>query len=146
MSTQNRYTLYHPKWYRRPVSVWWWLQSRRYTGFVLRELTSVPVAFFALVFMWQIAALLDGPEAYEQFLARMRTPTFLVLHVLSFGAIMFHALTWFHAAPKAMVVHLAGKRVPSAVIVALNYGGWFFLSIVVWIDNRKSSDFTKKLS
>ena len=131
MTEPNRYTLYHPKWYRHPVSVWWWLKSWPYTRFVLRELTSLPVAFFALVMMMQVGALLDGPEAYERFLARMRTPTFLILHILSFGAILFHALTWFHAAPKAMVVRLSGKRVPNSVIVAMNYGAWIVMSLAV---------------
>ena len=47
MRAEPSYTLYHPRWYRRRVSVWWWLQKRSYTGFVLRELTSIFVAFFA---------------------------------------------------------------------------------------------------
>src|SRR2546426_4976960 len=53
MSAESRYTLYHPRWYRRRVSVWWWLQNRAYAGFVLRELTSVFVAFFAGVTLWR---------------------------------------------------------------------------------------------
>ncbi|PYQ18385.1 MAG: hypothetical protein DMF81_25070, partial [Acidobacteria bacterium] len=51
VSAGSHYTPYHPRWYRRRVSVWWWLQSRSYTGFVLRELTSVFVAFFALILL-----------------------------------------------------------------------------------------------
>ena len=64
MSAVPHYTPYHPKWYRRPVSVWWWLHHRPYTTFVLRELTSVAVAFFAVVCLWQVRALVQGPEAY----------------------------------------------------------------------------------
>src|SRR3989454_11117143 len=47
-SAEAHYTPYHPRWYRRRVSVWWWLQNRAYAGFVLRELTSVFVAFFEI--------------------------------------------------------------------------------------------------
>jgi len=72
--SEPHYTLYHPRWYRRRVSVWWWLQNRSYTGFVLRELTSVFVAFFAVVYLWQLHAVAQGPDAYAQFLARLRTP------------------------------------------------------------------------
>ena len=64
MSADPHYTLYHPRWYRRRVSVWWWLQNRAYARFVLRELTSVFVAFFAVVYLWQLRALAQGPEAY----------------------------------------------------------------------------------
>ena len=128
MSAGPHYTLHHPRWYRRRVSVWWWLQNRAYTGFVLRELTSVFVAFFALVSLWQLRALVQGPDAYAAFLARLGTPLFLVLHGVAFLFVLFHAVTWFNLAPKAMVVRLRGKRVPDWVIVGTNYAAWLLLS------------------
>jgi fumarate reductase subunit C len=131
MSVEPRYTLYHPRWYRRRVSVWWWLQNRSYTGFVLRELTSVFVAFFAVVSLWQLRALAQGPDAYVQFLARLRTPRFLALDTVAFLFVLFHAITWFNLTPKAMVVRLRGKRVPDWVIVGQNYVAWLVLSGLV---------------
>ena len=128
MSAGVHHTPYHPKWYRRRVSVWWWLQNRTYTGFVLRELTSVFVAFFALVYLWQLRALAQGPEAYAQFLARLKTPLFLILDGVAFLFILFHSITWFNLAPKAVVVRLKGKRVPDWVVVSLNYAAWLILS------------------
>ena len=128
MSAEPHYTPYHPRWYRRRVSVWWWLQNRAYTGFVLRELTSVFVALFAVVYLWQLRALVQGPEAYAHFLARLGTPLFLALHGVAFLFVLFHAVTWFNLAPKAIVVRLLGKRVPDWVIVGLNYAAWLFLS------------------
>ncbi len=121
MSAEPHYTLYHPRWYRRRVSVWWWLQNRSYTGFVLRELTSVFVAFFAVVYLWQLRALAQGPEAYAQFLARLKSPLFLALDTVAFLFVLFHAITWFNLTPKAMVVRLRGKRVPDWVILGSNY-------------------------
>jgi fumarate reductase subunit C len=128
MSLEPHYTPYHPRWYRRRVSVWWWLQNRAYTGFVLRELTSVFVAFFALVLLWQVRVVVQGPDAYARFLARLGTPLFLVLHGVAFLFVLFHAVTWFNLAPKAMVVRLRGKRVPDWVIVGTNYAAWLLLS------------------
>ncbi|MGH9462644.1 MAG: fumarate reductase subunit C [Vicinamibacteria bacterium] len=134
MSDQVHYTLYHPKWYRRPVSVWWWLERWPYTKFVLRELTSVAVGSFALLTLWQLSALHGGEAAYQDFLARLESPAFIALSVFCLGGILFHALTWFHLAPKAMVVRLAGRRVPDGWIVVSNYVGWIAVSaIVVWI-------------
>jgi fumarate reductase subunit C len=134
MSTGPHYTLYHPRWYRRRVSVWWWLQNRSYTGFVLRELTSVFVAFFALVSLWQLRALVQGPEAYAHFLARLKTPLFVALDGVAFVFVVFHAVTWVNLAPKAMVVRLWGQRVPDWIIAGLNYVAWLVLSAAVaWI-------------
>jgi fumarate reductase subunit C len=131
MNARSHYTLYHPRWYRRRVSVWWWLQNRSYTRFVLRELTSVFVAFFALVYLWQLRALAQGPEAYGRFLGRLQTPLFLVLDTIAFLFVLFHAITWFNLTPKAMVVRLGGRRVPDAVILGLNYAAWLVLSAAV---------------
>ena len=131
MSAGPRYTLYHPRWYRRRVSVWWWLQNRSYTGFVVRELTSIFVAFFAVVYLWQLRALVTGPEAYGQFLSLLKTPLFLALDTVAFLFVLFHAVTWFNLTPKAMVVRLRGKRVPDWVIVGSNYAAWLVLSVIV---------------
>ena len=134
MSADVRYTPYHPRWYRRRVSVWWWLQSRSYTGFVLRELTSVFVAFFALLLLWQIRALAHGPDAYARVLARLRSPLFVTLNALALAFVLFHSITWFNLAPKAMVVRLNGKRVPGTWIAASNYVAWALVSaLVAWL-------------
>ena len=126
--SEPHYTLYHPRWYRRRVSVWWWLQKGSYTRFVLREITSVFVAFFAVVYLWQIYTLGQGPEAYGRFLARLRTPLLLILNTVAFLFVLFHAITWFNLTPKAMVVRLRGKRVPDSVIVGANYAAWLVVS------------------
>ena len=131
MSVGPRYTLYHPRWYRRRMSVWWWLQKASYTRFVLRELTSVFVAFFALISLWLLRALAHGPDAYGRFLAQLGTPLFLLLDAVAFAFVLFHAITWFNLTPKAMVVRFAGWRVPDWLIVGANYAAWLVLSAVV---------------
>jgi len=131
VSAPAGYTPYHPRWYRRRVSVWWWLESRSYTGFVLREVTSVFVAFFALVLLWQVHALGQGPAAYSRSLARLQTPLFLALNGVALLFVLFHSVTWFNLAPTAMVVRLRGKRVPDLVIAGANYVAWLVLSAAV---------------
>ncbi|MFQ5926422.1 MAG: fumarate reductase subunit C [Terriglobia bacterium] len=137
MSAEAPYTPYHPRWYRRRVSVWWWLQKFSYTKFVLRELTSVAVAFFALILLWKIHAFADGPAAYDAFLARMKTPLFLALNGAAFFFVLFHTITWFNLAPKAIVIRLGGKRVPDWVIQGMNYLAWVVVSAgMVWFLRR----------
>lgn len=137
MSAAIRSTPYHAKWYRRRVSVWWWLESWRYTKFVLRELTSVAVAFFALIALWKVRAIAGGPQAYAEFLAWMQSPLFLVLNGVAFLFVLFHSVTWFNLAPKAMVVRLGGKRVPDRVIQVLNYLAWAVVTgLAIWVLRR----------
>jgi succinate dehydrogenase subunit C len=131
MSSGAHYTPYHPRWYRRRVSVWWWMESRSYTGFVLREISSVAVAFFAAVLVAQLRALARGPEAYARFAAALASPLMLAASLVAFLFVTFHAVTWFNLAPTAMVVRLRGKRVPDAVIVGSNYLAWIVLSVAV---------------
>src|SRR5437762_4327334 len=122
MTSGPNYTLSHPRWYRKRVSVWWWLETRPYVFFVTRELTSLAVAYFAVVFLWKVKALGEGPESYARFLAHMRSPWLAAVNVLAFLMILFHAVTWFNLAPRAMAVRLRGKRLPDWAIRAGNYG------------------------
>ena len=134
MRVNPSYTLHHPRWYRRPVSVWWWLENWSYTRFVLRELSSVFVAFVAVLCLWELRSLSAGPEAYASFLARLKSPLVLALNGISFLFVLFHAITWFNLAPKAMVFRLSGKRVPDVVVSGLNYLAWLAASVsVAWI-------------
>ena len=131
------YSLYHPKWYRRRVSVWWWLRKGSYTFFVLRELTSVFVAYFSLLALWKVRAIGQGGEAYARFLAAMQTPLFLALNLVALLLVLFHSFTWFNLAPKAMVVHVGGRRVPDLAIQAANYLAWVAVSLfAVWVLRR----------
>jgi len=131
MSAGRHDTPHHPKWYRPPISIWWWLKKRSYAAFMLRELTSVFVAFFAIVLLWQVRSLAEGPEAYSRVMARLQTPLFLALDVLAFLMILFHMVTWFNVAPAAMVVRVRGKRIPDWALAGSHYAAWVLLSIVV---------------
>ena len=137
MSDLSHYTPYHPRWYRRRMSVWWWLKNRAYAMFVVRELTSVFVAFFAMLYLWQLRAVAKGPDAYAQFMARLKTPPFLILDAVALLFVLFHTITWFNLTPTAMVVRVKGKRVPDRIVAGSNYVVWVLLSgVVAWIFTR----------
>jgi fumarate reductase subunit C len=134
MSAPRAYTPFHPKWYRRPVSTYWWLQRGAYLRFILRELSSVFIAYFVGVTLALVYALERGPDAYARFQAWLRSPWVLALNVVGLGFVVFHAVTWFNLAPKALVVHLRGKAVPGWWVAAANYLAWAVASIVVaWL-------------
>ena len=62
------------------------------------------------------------------------TPLVLVVNVVSLFFLVFHAITWFNLAPRAMVVKVGGKRVPGVLIAASNYAAWAVATVVVaWL-------------
>jgi fumarate reductase subunit C len=133
MRATTTYTPYHPKWYRRPVSTYWWLQRGAYLKFILRELSSVFIAYWVTVTLIQIYALTRGREAYASIEAWRRTPFAIAISLIAFFFVVFHAVTWFNLAPKAMVVHMGKKPVPAAWVVCGNYLAWFVASALVAI-------------
>src|ERR687896_16847 len=83
------YTAYHPRWYRPRVSTYWWLWRWGYLKFILRELSSVFVAYFVVLILLQLCALRDGPEAYAAFQSWLRTPGIVALNVVSLAFVLF---------------------------------------------------------
>ncbi len=128
-----QYTEYHPRWYRQRVSTYWWLGRWPYLRFILRELSSLAVAFFVVLTLAQVYALSQVAQAYGELQEWLRQPAVLVLNGVVFLFTVFHTLTWFAAAPKAMAVRLGGKRVPEWAVAAPNYAAWLLASgAVAW--------------
>ncbi len=125
------YTAFHPRWYRSRVSTYWWLGKWAHLKFILRELSSVSVAFFVVLTLLQISAVARGPEAYAEFQQWLRNPLLVALNTVSFLFVLFHAVTWFNLAPRAMILRLGGKRVPDVAIAASNYVAWIVASAIV---------------
>ena len=128
MGTPVGYTLHHPRWYRRPVSVFWWLEKRAYIVFVLRELTSVFVALVSVLTLLQVRAILEGPEAHAALMTRLGSPPVTALLLVALVALVFHSASWFNLAPRAMPVRFRGRRVPDVLVSGGNYAAWLVLS------------------
>ena len=140
MSEQPTYTPFHPRWYRPRLGTWWWLKRRSTLAFILREMSSVFVAWFVVFFLLLVAAVGRGEAAYQEFLRWVANPGIVVINVVSLLFVVFHAVTWFNLAPRAMVVHMRGKRVPGKLIAASNYVAWIVTSLLVaWIMLAASS-------
>jgi fumarate reductase subunit C len=134
MSERPAYTKYHPRWHRPRVSTYWWLKRRSYLAFILRELTSVFVAWSVVFLLLLVAAVSRGEESYRQFLAWASRPAVVLLNGVSLLFLVFHAVTWFNLAPRAMVMRWRGRRVPGAWVAASNYAAWALASaLVAWL-------------
>jgi succinate dehydrogenase subunit C len=127
-------TEYLPKTYHARMSTYWWLARWPYLKFILRELSSVFVAWFVIETLLWIRALERGPAEYAAFELWLQNPLVVALNVVTFLFVFFHAITWFNLAPKAMAVRMGGRRVPGALIAAPNYAAWIVISAALtWL-------------
>lgn len=116
------------------MSTYWWLERRSYFLFILRELSSLFVAWSVYVVLRLVRAVSLGGVSYEAFLAWTRQPIVLVLNLVTLAFVVLHAVTWFNLAPKAMVVRLGGARLPGFVVAASNYAAWIVTSaLLAWL-------------
>ena len=120
--------------YRPPASRLWWLRRRSYMLFVLRELSSLFVAWFVVYLLLLISAVRGGNDSYREFLTLSGQPWMLALNLVALAFVLLHAITWFNLAPQAIVVQIGGRRLPARAVAAAHFAAWAVLSaIIAWI-------------
>ena len=117
---------------RRPVSTWWWLRKRTYFVFVMRELSSLFVAWYVLFLLLLVRAVGRSEAAYSDFLDWAASPVIVVINVVGFAFIVLHAVTWFSLTPQALVLQVRGRRVPGWLIIGVQYVGLAVVTAFVW--------------
>jgi fumarate reductase subunit C len=134
MSENLGHSGFYARWYLPRVSRFWWLRRRSYLLFVIRELTSVFVAWFVVFLLLLVRAVSRGEGEYQRFLDSSATPWMLALNVVALFFVVFHTITWFNLAPQALVLRLRGRRVPGGLILVLHYLAWGVLSaLMAWV-------------
>jgi len=123
--------------YRRPVPVLWWIRKRTYFVFVMRELSSLSIAWLVLYLLLFVRAVGRGETAYADFLDWAASPWLVVLNLVAFAFVVLHTITWFSLTPQAMVLQVGGRRVPPAAIIGAQYAALAVVSaFVLWLVTR----------
>jgi fumarate reductase subunit C len=130
MKDKPVYSEFHPRWYRPRMSTYWWVKRWSHLAFILRELSSLFIVWFVVYLLLMVRAVF-GTNRYQEFFEWSAKPVILVVNFVSLAFVLFHAITWFNLAPKAMVVRLGGKRVPGSWIAASNYLAWAVVSALI---------------
>ena len=129
-----KYRLYHPKWHRKRYPIFWWLERLSYAKFITRELTSLGVGYTAVLLMLQLGVLSRGQATYQRFLELLGSTPLMIFHGVVLASLLFHSITWFNLAPKALVLRLGGWRIPDAIVLAGHYAAWLLASVlVIWL-------------
>lgn len=118
--------LYYPK----PPATWW-LRNANYFLFMLRELSSVFIALFLVVFLVQLHRLPEGPGAYAAYLETLRAPGWIAFHVVALAFALYHSVTWFNLSGVVQVVRLGERQVPPRLVAAASFALWVVVSIVL---------------
>lgn len=111
----------------------WWLGASRYRRYMVRELTSVLIgayAFMLIVGLWRLS---QGAEGFAAWLDAMQSPPGLVLNGIILLAALYHSVTWFNVAPKAISVRIGTSKLPDSVISGAHYASWVLVSILLFL-------------
>ena len=120
--------------FRQPVDRYWWAKRRSYLLFMLREISCVFVAWFVLYLLLLVHAIGAGRDSYDRFLDWSANPLVVSLNVVALIFLLLHAVTWFNLAPRAIVPHIRGRRVPASAVLAGHYAAWLAVSaLVAWV-------------
>jgi fumarate reductase subunit C len=134
MTGPTGYTEFRQRLYRPRVPLLWWLRQRSYLVFVVRELSSVAVGWSVVFLLLAARSIMRGPDAYRQFLEWGARPWMVLINLIALAFVVFHAVTWFNLAPRAIVVNLRGRRLPAGVVAGVHFGAWVVASaIVAWL-------------
>lgn len=119
------------KIYRPRMSAAWWLKSRSYFLFMMRELSSVFIALFVLIHLYELFMLSRGPEDYGHLREWLSRPGAVVIYGVAFLFAVYHTVTWFQAASKIQVVRLGAWTMPGWMMLAGALGAWIVISAAV---------------
>jgi len=123
-----------PHAYRRKASTWWWLERWPYFAFVVREMTSVFVAWSVVWLLLLLRAAGQGEIQYRQFFAWSASPLVLITNGVTVVMLVYLTLTWFNLVPRVMVLRLGGRPVPGVVMAGSHYLAWAAVTAgLVWL-------------
>jgi fumarate reductase subunit C len=109
--------------YVRPYPVTWWLRSRPYFLFMVREFSSLFVFLFALFLLQGVVALSRGEAAWNAWLAcAVGSQGLAIGGVLTLFFVLFHSVTWFIAGAAVSPIKIGDFKVTTPMFVVGNLG------------------------
>ena len=102
--------------YVRPMDGWW-RRDPFFVRYMIREATAVLVVAYAVVLLVGVIRLAQGEAAYAEWLAVLRSPLSVAMHIGLLLGFLYHTWSWFRIMPKTMpMIVVAGRRLGPAFI------------------------------
>jgi fumarate reductase subunit C len=97
----------------------WWKRDAYFVSYMVREVTALFVAAYALVLMVGVVRLGQGEAAFARWLQYLKTPWMLGFHLIVLAVFFYHTWSWFKIMPKTLpIMFVGGKRVQPGTITA----------------------------
>lgn len=107
--------------YVRPMQGWW-RRDPFFVRYMIREVTALAVLVYAIVLVVGVVRLSQGEAAWNGWLAALRSPGSIILHLVLLVSFAVHAKSWFEIMPKTMpMMFVGGQRVQGSSITRT---GW----------------------
>lgn len=115
--------------YTRELPTDWWMKQLFYTKYMLREGSSVLISIYSLILAWGVLRLSQGEMAFNGWLEALQSPFAIILHLIALVFALYHTITWFSLAPKAVDLWVKGKRLDDKVIIAGHYAAFIITTV-----------------
>jgi fumarate reductase subunit C len=119
--------------YQQKMAPNWWLKNQAYRYYMLRSATCLFVMLYALVLLWGLYALTSGEIAFNAWLTAQQSPLFIIFHIVTLIAMLYHSKTWFMLAPKTIRIQLGKTIVADKAIEGAMWLSWLICSIVILV-------------
>lgn len=120
--------------YKREMSRFtWFMTHARYKSYMVHEISAVFVAIYAIMLIFGLFRLGEGPEAWQGWVDYVTSPRGVIIHLTVFVFSLIHTAAWFKAVPQAMRIQLGDSFVPGKLIVGAHYAGLSAFSLFLLI-------------
>ncbi len=117
--------------YVRPMQGWW-RRDPFFMRYMIRELTAFAVLAYALILAVGVVRLAQGESAWNGWLAALRSPGSILLHLVLLVSMVVHARSWFEIMPKTMpMMVVRGERVAGTTITRTGWAGAVVASLAL---------------
>jgi fumarate reductase subunit C len=109
----------------------WW-GSKRILTYLLFDATGVIYFLVGFQAIRLTNALVEGPAAWQEALASLKSPIYIAFHLLCLVSVVFVAVRFFRLFPKAQPAAIGpAKPPPAPVIHAMLYVVWIGITLVL---------------
>ncbi len=109
------------------MSAGWWTRRGHYFWYIVRELTSLPLALWLLWLLVEIQRAQNGPKGYYPH----SSTGFVVFSVIVLLFALYHSVTFLSLAGVILHFKVLDRPVPSRLIVLSMFGLWVVASAVI---------------
>lgn len=108
----------------------WYMASRFYQWYMLRELTSITTAIAALNLFCGLVVLASSLDSWQAWVAFQKNPLMVLINLGVIVGSLLNSKTWFEAMPKAVKIPKGNGFVADKILIM---GSWAALGGVTLI-------------